>query len=191
MSNRSSERIRLALVLKEVPESIGEKIAHNVAAIAELTQRIKALDASINRLAVEHYPETIYLRAGSGVGPYDLALLRAQSGESRSLPANARHRSLPGPMPEAGPKRRDSTRNCAFPNAEIDTGDACWLAPRSIFWDRSGPSSALRVHGLRLAQREQPRPRSAPSSPSARKLGVLLLTLWNSRAPYESFPTMA
>jgi hypothetical protein len=31
---------------RPVPESIGEMIAHNVAAIAELTQRIKALDAS-------------------------------------------------------------------------------------------------------------------------------------------------
>ena len=43
--------------------------AHNVAAIAELTQRIKALEASISRLAVERYPETIYLQQVSGVGP--------------------------------------------------------------------------------------------------------------------------
>jgi transposase len=44
-------------------------IAHNVPAIAELTQRIKALDASINRLAPERYPETIYLEHVNGVGP--------------------------------------------------------------------------------------------------------------------------
>src|SRR4029077_16702035 len=56
-------------VLKEVPESIGEMIAHNVAAIAELTQRIKALEVSISRLAAERYPETIYLQQVSGVGP--------------------------------------------------------------------------------------------------------------------------
>src|SRR4029077_4517167 len=37
--------------------------------IAELTQRIKALDASIGRLAAEHYPETIYFQQVSGVGP--------------------------------------------------------------------------------------------------------------------------
>ena len=52
-----------------MPESIGEMIAHNVAAIAELTQRIKALDTSISRLAAERYPETIYLQQVSGVGP--------------------------------------------------------------------------------------------------------------------------
>ena len=56
-------------MLKEVPESIGEMIAHNVAAIAELTQRIRALDASISRLAAKRYPETIYLQQVSGVGP--------------------------------------------------------------------------------------------------------------------------
>jgi hypothetical protein len=57
------------LVLNEVPESIRDMIAHNVAAIAELTERIKALDTSISRLAAERYPETIYLQQVSRVGP--------------------------------------------------------------------------------------------------------------------------
>src|SRR4029453_12881779 len=60
VSNPSSGCVH-KLVLKEVPESIGEMIAHNVAAIAELTERIKALDSSISRLAAERYPEPIYL----------------------------------------------------------------------------------------------------------------------------------
>ena len=68
VSNPSSERFH-KLVLSEVPESIGEMIAQNVAAIAELTQRIKALEVSISRLAAERYPETIYLQQVSGVGP--------------------------------------------------------------------------------------------------------------------------
>ena len=68
VSNPSSASFH-KLVLNEVPESIGEMIAHNVAAIAELTERIKALDTSISRLAAERYPETIYLQQVSGVGP--------------------------------------------------------------------------------------------------------------------------
>jgi transposase len=68
VSNPSSQRFH-KLVLKEVPESIREMIVHNVAAIAELTERIKALDTSISRLAAECYPETIYLQQVSGVGP--------------------------------------------------------------------------------------------------------------------------
>jgi transposase len=68
VSNPSSASFH-KLVLNEVPESMREMIVHNVAAIAELTQRIKALDASISRLAAECYPETIYLQQVSGVGP--------------------------------------------------------------------------------------------------------------------------
>ena len=56
VSNPSSASFH-KLVLKEVPESIGKMIAHNVAAIAELTERIKALDTSISRVAAERYPE--------------------------------------------------------------------------------------------------------------------------------------
>ena len=65
MSNPSSACFH-KLVFKEVPESTGEMIAHNVAAIAELTERIKALDTSISRLVAERYPETIYLQPVSG-----------------------------------------------------------------------------------------------------------------------------
>ena len=81
LNNPSSERFH-KLVLSEVPESIGEVIAHNVAAIAELTQRIKALDASLGRLAAERYPETIYLQQVSGVGPITSFYFVLKVGES-------------------------------------------------------------------------------------------------------------
>ena len=68
VSNPSSARFH-KLVLNEVPDSIGGMIAHNVAAIAELTERIKALDTSISCLAAERYPQTMYLQQVSGVGP--------------------------------------------------------------------------------------------------------------------------
>ena len=74
MSNPCCVRFH-KLVLNEVPESIRDMIAHNVAAIAELTERIKALDTSISRLAAERYPETIYLQQVSGVGPITPTLL--------------------------------------------------------------------------------------------------------------------
>ena len=106
VSNPSSERFH-KLVLSEVPESIGEMIAHNVAAIAELTQRIKALGGLNKPPGRRALSRDNPSPAGQWSRAYYLALLRAQSGDSRSLPANARHRSLPGLMPEAGPKRRD------------------------------------------------------------------------------------
>jgi hypothetical protein len=57
------------LVLNEVPESIRDMIAHNVAAIAELTERIKALDTSISRLAAERHRDNLS-PAGQWSGAY-------------------------------------------------------------------------------------------------------------------------
>ena len=54
-----------------------------------------------------------------------------------------------------------------------------------------GTDSALREHGLRLAQEGTARAKKRAVVAVARKLAVLLLTLWKSREPYESFPTMA
>ena len=54
-----------------------------------------------------------------------------------------------------------------------------------------GADSALREHGLRLAQEGTAKAKKRAVVAVARKLAVLLLTLWKSREPYESFPTMA
>ena len=54
-----------------------------------------------------------------------------------------------------------------------------------------GTDSALGEHGLRLAQEGTARAKKRAVVAVARKLAVLLLTLWKSREPYESFPTMA
>ena len=106
VSNPSSESFH-KLVLKEVPESIGEMIAHNVAAIAELT----ATDQGAGRSPLAAWPPSAIQRqsissrsAASGLSPRSTSC--SKSGVP-ALPANARHWSLPGLMPEAGPKRRD------------------------------------------------------------------------------------
>ena len=54
-----------------------------------------------------------------------------------------------------------------------------------------GADSALREHGLGLAQEGTSKAKKRAVVAVARKLAVLLLTLWKSREPYESFPTMA
>lgn len=54
-----------------------------------------------------------------------------------------------------------------------------------------GPGSALRDYGLRLAQDGTARAKKRAVVAVARKLAVLLLTLWKSRQPYEPFPIMA
>ena len=118
VSNPSSERFH-KLVLSEVPESIGEVIAHNVAAIAELTQRIKALDVSISRLAAERYPETISSKSVEwGLLP------RSTSCSKSGIPVASSERATSEPSwayVRSGTKAERLISNYAFPNAGTST----------------------------------------------------------------------
>ena len=189
VSNPSSERFH-KLVLSEVPESIGEMIAHNVAAIAELTQRIKALDVSISRLAAERYPETIYLQQVSGVGPITSLYFVLKVGNPGRFQRTRDIGAFLGLCP-----RRDQSGETDKELRISKCGDQylrCLLVNAAQYiLGPFGTDSALREHGLRLAQEGTARAKKRAVVAVARKLAVLLLTLWKSREPYESFPTMA
>jgi transposase len=189
VSNPSSERFH-KLVLSEVPESIGEMIAHNVAAIAELTQRIKALEVSISRLAAERYPETIYLQQVSGVGPITSLYFVLKVGTPGRFQRTRDIGAFLGLCP-----RRDQSGETDKELRISKCGDQylrCLLVNAAQYiLGPFGTDSALREHGLRLAQEGTARAKKRAVVAVARKLAVLLLTLWKSREPYESFPTMA
>ena len=54
-----------------------------------------------------------------------------------------------------------------------------------------GTESALRDYGLRLAEDGTAKAKKRAVVAVARKLAVLLLTLWKSRQPLRTFSTMA
>ena len=189
VSNPSSERFH-KLVLSEVPESIGEMIAQNVAALAELTQRIKALDVSISRLAAERYPETIYLQQVSGVGPITSLYFVLKVGTPGRFQRTRDIGAFLGLCP-----RRDQSGETDKELRISKCGDqylrGLLVNAAQYILGPFGTDSALREHGLRLAQEGTARAKKRAVVAVARKLAVLLLTLWKSREPYESFPTMA
>jgi transposase len=189
VSNPSSERFH-KLVLKEVPESIGEMIAHNVAAIAELTERIKALDTSISRLAAEHYPETIYLQQVSGVGPITSLYFVLKVGNPGRFQRTRDIGAFLGLCP-----KRDQSGETDKELRISKCGDRylrrLLVGAAQYILGPFGVDSALREHGLRLAQEGTSKAKKRAVVAVARKLAVLLLTLWKSHEPYESFPTMA
>lgn len=54
-----------------------------------------------------------------------------------------------------------------------------------------GPESALRAQGLRLAAKGTAKAKKRAVVATARKLAVLLLTLWKRRETYEPLPGLA
>jgi transposase len=188
VSNPSSERFH-KLVLKEVPESIGKMIVHNVAAIAELTERIKALDTSISRLAAERYPETIYLQQVSGVGPLTSLYFVLKVGNPERFQRTRDIGAFLGLCP-----KRDQSGETDKELRISKCGDQylrrLLVSAAQYILGPFGADSALREHGLRLAQEGTAKAKKRAVVAVARKLAVLLLTLWKSREPYESFPAM-
>jgi hypothetical protein len=174
----------------EPKESIREMIAHNVAAIAELTERIKALDTSISRLAAERYPETIYLQQVSGVGPITSLYFVLKVGNPGRFQRTRDIGAFLGLCP-----KRDQSGETDKELRISKCGDRylrrLLVSAAQYILGPFGADSALREHGLRLAQEGTARAKKRAVVAVARKLAVLLLTLWKSREPYESFPTMA
>ena len=174
-------------MLSEVPESIGEMVAHNVAAIAELTQRIKALDISISRLAAERYPETTYLQQVSGAGPITSLYFVLKVGSPERFERTRDTGAFLGLCPkrdqsgETDKELRISKCGDRYLRRLLVSAAQYTLGP-------FGAESALREHGRRLVQEGTAKAKKRAVVAVARKLAVLLLTLWKSREPYESFP---
>ncbi len=187
--NPSSERFH-KVVNETLPETVCQMIAPNVEALAQLTERIKVLERAISGLARTKYPQTAWLQQIPGVGPITalyfvlkiedparfakvrdvgafvgLCLRRAQSGGS-------------------DPQLRISKCGDTYLRRLLVSGAQYILRP-------FGPKSTLRQYGLTLAADGTPRAKKRAVVAVARKLAVLLLSLWKNQSPYQPFPQPA
>jgi transposase len=188
VSNPSSARFH-KLVLNEVPESIGEMIVHNVAAIAELTERIKALEASISRRPGSAIQRQSISSRFRGVGPITSLYFVLKVGNPGRFERTRDIGAFLGLCP-----KRDQSGETDKELRISKCGDRylrrLLVSAAQYILGPFGADSALREHGLRLAQEGTASARKRAVVAVARKLAVLLLTLWKSRVLYESFHTM-
>ena len=151
---------------------------------------VEALEVSISRLAAERYPETIYLQQVSGVGPITSLYFVLKVGTPGRFQRTRDIGAFLGLCP-----RRDQSGETDKELRISKCGDqylrGLLVNAAQYILGPFGTDSALREHGLRLAQEGTARAKKRAVVAVARKLAVLLLTLWKSREPYESFPTMA
>ena len=182
VSNPSSGRFH-KLVLNEVPESIREMIAHNVAAIAELTERIKALNTSISRLAAERYPQTICLQQVSGVGPITSLYFVLKIGNPGRFQRTRDIGAFLGLCP-----KRDQSGETDKELRISKCGDRylrrLLVSAAQYILGPFGADSALREHGLRLAQEGTARAKKRESSPYCYSRSGNPVNLMNPSTPW-------
>jgi len=186
IANPSTERFH-KVIQEQVPESVGSVIAPSVQALKELSLRIKLLDREIITLARSKYPETTWLEQIPGVGPitalYFVLKIQDPGRFERVRDVGAFIGLCPrrDQSGENDPQLRISKRGDAYLRRLLVSAAQYILGP-------FGPPSALRQYGLALASGGTPRAKKRAIVAVARKLAVLLLTLWKNKSLYQAFP---
>jgi transposase len=175
------------VAMEALPEMLRQMIAPSVQALAELSARIQMLDREISALARRKYPQTLWLQQIPGVGPIT-ALYFVLKIEDPSRFENVRDvGAYAGLCPrrdqsgESDPQLRISKRGDAYLRRLLVSAAQYILGP-------FGPASALREYGLMLAADGTRRAKKRAVVAVARKLSVLLLSLWKNQTPYRPFP---
>jgi transposase len=187
--NPSSERFH-KVALEGLPEALCQMIAPSVQALAELTARIKVLESEINALARIKYPQSAQLQQIPGVGPITALyfVLKIEDpnrfAQVRDVGAYAGLCPRRDQSGESDPQLRISKRGDAYLRRLLVSASQYILGP-------FGPESALRSYGLKLAAEGTARAKKRAVVAVARKLAVLLLSLWKSQRPYQPFPQPA
>jgi transposase len=169
---------------EHIPEALLAALAPVLEQIGSLTERIRQYDRRLEAIAKEHYPETELLRQVEGVGPltaltFVLTLEDPYRFErSRSVGAYlglvpARDRSG-----ERDPQKRISKEGDEMLRRLLVSGAHYILGP-------FGSDSDLRRHGQKIASRGGKNAKKRAVVAVARKLSVLLHSLWISGEVYE------
>jgi transposase len=186
VGNPSSERFH-KVVTATLPPGLCQMIAPSVQALAELSVRIKVLESEIRTLAQSKYPQAAQLQQIPGVGPltalYFVLKIEDPNRFRKVRDVGAYAGLCPGrdQSGESDPQLRISKRGDAYLRRLLVSAAQYILGP-------FGPESALRSYGLKLAREGTARARKRATVAVARKLAVLLLSLWKSQGSYQPFP---
>jgi transposase len=152
--------------------------------IADISDRIKKLDKHIESLAAERYPETEALQQVSGVGPLT-ALAYVLTIEDPGRFAKSR---MVGSYLGLTPRRDQSGDiDKQLPITKAGNGYLRKLLVGCAHYiiGPFGPECDLKRHGLKIAARGGKNARKRAAVAVARKLSVLLHSLWVNGQEYE------
>src|SRR5881227_4191839 len=184
--NPSSERFH-KVAMERLPERVQQMIAPSVQALAELSTRIAVLEREINVVARTKYPQTLWLQQVPGVGALTALYFVLKIEDPKRFKNVRAVGAYAGLCPrrdqsgESDPQLRISKRGDAYLRRLLVSAAQYILGPFA-------PPSALRQYGLALAAGATARAKKRAVVAVARKLAVLLLTLWKNKSSYQTFP---
>jgi transposase len=183
-SHRFAQRVRAA-----VPEALAEALLPLLDVLEEITAQIGTLDAKIEALAEQRYPETRWLKQVPGVGTLTALTFVLTVGD----PARFAHSRDVGAFLGLVPRRRQS--GDSDPHLRISKGGDRYLRRllvqcAHVITGRFGGDCALRQWALDHARGSRTAKKRAVVA-VARKLAVLLHRLWRREEVFRAFPAAA
>jgi transposase len=169
---------------EHIPEALLPALGSVLETIGSLTGRIREYDRKLETISKEHYPETELLRQVEGVGPltaltFVLTLEDPYRFEkSRSVGAYLGLVPARDQSGDRDPQRRISKEGDEMLRRLLVSGAHYILGP-------FGSDSDLRRHGEKIASRGGKNSKKWAVVAVARKLAVLLHSLWISAEVYE------
>lgn len=168
----------------DVPEALRDTLEPLFKQIEYLTEQIKDYDKKVKRMSEGAYPETELLRQVDGVGPIVALAFILTLDNARRF---AKSRDV-GAYLGLIPRQYDS--GDSQPQMRITkTGDrmmrALLVQSAQHILGRFGKDSDLRRHGLKIAARGGKNAKKRATTAVARKLSVLLHSLWLTAEVYE------
>jgi len=159
-------------------------IEPSLVVLESITEQIKELERVINQLASDKYPETAYLMQVTGVGVITALSFvltiedPARFGKVRDVGAYL------GLVP-----KRDQSGDCDKQLRITKAGDAylrkLLVSASQYILGPFGADCDLKTHGMKLAERGGARAKKKAVIAIARKLSIILLTLWKKQAKYQ------
>jgi len=169
---------------EHIPEALWPALGPILEQIGSLTERIRQYDRKLQKISKEHYPETGHLRQVEGVGPltaltFVLTLEDPYRFEkSRSVGAYLGLVPARDQSGDRDPQKRISKEGDQMLRKLLVSGAHYILGP-------FGSDSDLRRHGQKMATRGAKNSKKRAAVAVARKLCVLLHSLWVSGEVYE------
>lgn len=170
--------------LDELPENRREALSPLMELLSSLADQISLYDAMIAKLSKETFPETETLSQPSGVGPITALAFAATVEDPKRFPTGRDIGSYVGLVPKLD---RSSTINKQLGITKSGDGFLRRLlvgAAQHILGP-FGPDSDLRRWGLEIGARGGGKAKKRALVAVARKVAVLLLSLWKHQSTYE------
>lgn len=182
--NTASFAKRARRVLEEVDPPALATVAPALEVLELLTEKIRELDRQVERLCEESYPETARLREIRGIGPVTALCFVLSIGDPKRIRNPRDVGAYLGLVPRRD-QSGDTDKSLRISKCGNSYLRRLLVGSAHYLLGPFGAECDLRTRGLRLAERGGRGAKKKAVVATARKLAVVMLTLWQRDVPYE------